>query len=132
MILSSVYSSSKLPHLKGICCSRNASNIRGYMLWCGGWGSNPRRTRFHLVLFVPLGPLQHLRFYYRNSIYINASIIETSMREYIFTPHEREILKSYLATGEKFKGFRLLKHRIKKNAEILKQDMLLIDSILQN
>jgi hypothetical protein len=49
------------------------------------------------------------------------------MHSQILTDHEREMLTKFLETGEKAKGFRLLKLRINSYNSRLHQDLNLID-----
>ena len=52
------------------------------------------------------------------------------MREYILTPHEREIVREFLETGKKLNGFRLLQLRMKRNIKALENDLRLINQVL--
>jgi hypothetical protein len=53
------------------------------------------------------------------------------MRQYVFTNVEREILETYLNSGVKLQDFRILMYRIKKNHELLKNDLKLVDAVLK-
>jgi hypothetical protein len=53
-----------------------------------------------------------------------------SMRQYIFTPKEREILLTYLEKGIKLDGFRTLLSRMKTNYERLRDEINLMEKIL--
>ena len=53
------------------------------------------------------------------------------MRQYILTDVEREIAKTYLNSGVKLQDFRILIYRIKKNHEALKNDLNIIEDVLQ-
>lgn len=53
------------------------------------------------------------------------------MRQYIFTDIERKILETYLDSNIKIEDFRILIHRIKKNHELLKNDLKLVDAVLK-
>ena len=51
------------------------------------------------------------------------------MRGYIFTQHEREMLRKYIEQNEKSYGFDQLRKRIKDNYSVLKLDLDLIESV---
>ena len=51
------------------------------------------------------------------------------MRAYIFTQHEREMLRKYIQQNEKSYGFDQLRKRIKDNYSVLKLDLDLIESV---
>lgn len=54
-----------------------------------------------------------------------------SMREYILTPREREILKTFVETGIKLNGFSVLAIRLKRASKKLLDDMDLIKASLK-
>lgn len=53
------------------------------------------------------------------------------MHKQLLSDRERLILKEYLKTGKKEKGFRLIKLRILRNINIIKEDYQLIQSVVQ-
>lgn len=53
------------------------------------------------------------------------------MHSQLLTEHERDMLKKFLESNEKPKGFRLLKHRIIKFHPQLHQDLNLIEKALE-
>jgi hypothetical protein len=52
------------------------------------------------------------------------------MRFYIFTETERSMINSYFKDGTKAKDFDVLLYRIRKNYPRLKDDITLLESIL--
>lgn len=52
------------------------------------------------------------------------------MREYILTPREREILKTYVKSGIKLNGFSVLALRLKRASKTLLEDMELVKAAL--
>lgn len=54
-----------------------------------------------------------------------------SMREYILTQREREILKTFVETGVKLNGFSVLAIRLKRANKKLSDDMKLIKASLE-
>jgi len=52
------------------------------------------------------------------------------MRRHIFTNREKQILENYINNGSKTKGYRVLKHRVNKNLDSLKEEIYLAESIL--
>ncbi|MEM2514772.1 MAG: hypothetical protein QXO15_08800 [Nitrososphaerota archaeon] len=53
------------------------------------------------------------------------------MREYILTPREREILKTYIESGIKLNGFSVLALRLKRVSKTLLEDMELVKTALE-
>jgi hypothetical protein len=53
------------------------------------------------------------------------------MREYILTPREKEILKTYIETGVKLNGFSVLVIRLKRANEKLTEDFKLVQNALE-
>ena len=51
------------------------------------------------------------------------------MRGYIFTSHEREMIRKFLQQNEKSYGFDQLRKRIRDNYDVLKGDMELIKEL---
>ena len=51
------------------------------------------------------------------------------MRSYIFTQHEREMLRKYIQQNEKSYGFDQLRKRIKDNYLTLKEDIELLEKV---
>ena len=51
------------------------------------------------------------------------------MRGYIFTEHEREMLRKYIHQNEKSYGFDQLRKRIKDNYSTLREDIDLIEKV---
>ena len=61
----------------------------------------------------------------------NSNSLVISMREYLLTPREREILKTYVETGVKLNGFSVLIIRLKRANEKLAEDFRLMQSALE-
>ena len=56
-----------------------------------------------------------------------------TMREYILTDLERNIINRYLETGEKLEGYRVLRHISQKlNPTTIKEDLELIQKFLNH
>jgi len=53
------------------------------------------------------------------------------MREYILTPREREILKTYIESGIKLNGFSVLALRLKRASKTLLEDIEIIKAALK-
>jgi len=53
------------------------------------------------------------------------------MRLYILSPKEKRTIKRYLETGECLDGFSVLLHRCKYNLPQIKEDLGLIEQLLQ-
>lgn len=60
-----------------------------------------------------------------------AVIVDDSMREYILTELERNMVTSYLKDGTKTRDFDVLLFRIRKSHQRLKEDMKLLESVLE-
>ena len=54
-----------------------------------------------------------------------------SMREYILTPREREILKTFVESGVKLNGFSVLAIRLKRASKRLLEDIELVKASLE-
>jgi len=52
------------------------------------------------------------------------------MKEYILTEKERKVLNDYLEKGVKGNHYYVLVHRLKKNYNVLRADMELIERML--
>jgi hypothetical protein len=52
------------------------------------------------------------------------------MRSYIFTPHEKNMIKRYIEKRERLDGFSILLHKIKTNKEELFQDIELMKQLI--
>lgn len=52
------------------------------------------------------------------------------MREYILTPREKEILKTYVESGIKLNGFSVLALRLKRAGKTLLEDIELVKAAL--
>jgi hypothetical protein len=66
---------------------------------------------------------------YNNFDYSNRLAI--SMREYILTRREREILEAFVKNGLKLNGFSVLSIRLKRAYKRLSEDFKLMDAALQ-
>lgn len=53
------------------------------------------------------------------------------MREYILTERERSLLFKFLEAGVKEEGFKMLLHRMRKNVVRLKEDLELVQKVLE-
>ena len=53
------------------------------------------------------------------------------MRTYIFTEEERRILREWLEKGLRLNGFQVLMHRIRKNAQRIREDYRLLEEVLK-
>jgi len=56
---------------------------------------------------------------------------ESTMREYILTSHEREIVETFLETGLHLNGFAVLKIRAKRALPRLEEDLRLLKRFLE-
>jgi len=53
------------------------------------------------------------------------------MKNYILTEHERKMLHEFLESGVKETGFKVILYRIRRNYEVLKEDLRLISETLE-
>jgi len=53
------------------------------------------------------------------------------MRAYIFTEEEKRTLREWLEKGLRLNGFQVLMHRIRKNAQRIREDYKLLEEVLE-
>ncbi|MEM2367024.1 MAG: hypothetical protein QXQ50_02175 [Candidatus Bathyarchaeia archaeon] len=53
------------------------------------------------------------------------------MRSHILTEHEKRLIQTFLETGQRHEGFKVLLHRIRRNYKALKEDLDLISLVLE-
>ena len=64
--------------------------------------------------------------------YCSVNTIAITMRKYILTDHERDMIQKYLDSGVKINGFAVLKHNISRNIDKITDDFELMKKLLEN
>ena len=62
--------------------------------------------------------------------YCGVNTIAITMRKYLLTDHERDMIQKYLDSGVKINGFAVLKHNISRNIDKITDDFELMKKLL--